>query len=125
MVFPRIKAAILDRINFNNLEQLEAVVILVTTSVSFAAAGAQFDEAFPDEDASTKVANGIIDLSDAFAELASEEKNQFIKDAFAAIFTGATPEQEVAGENLFAAGLDFDVAAKKVNALFSTPVVSE
>lgn len=118
MVAEKIKDLILSRIEFPDPEVLAAVEALATSAAGLASTGDQFDDVNPGGSADT-VANGALNLADAFASVASPDKNALVKQAFNDIFTAPTPEQEVAGEALFGAALDFDIAANNLNNLLT------
>lgn len=120
MISEKIKSLILGRIDFANAEVLEAVENLATASADLATAGEQYDDVFP-EGSGDAAADGALNLADAFAAVANPDKIAFVKEAFNAVYYSTTPEQETAGEALFAAALDLDLAANKINELL-TPV---
>lgn len=118
MVAAKIKDLILNRIDFPDQEVLVAVEKLATSAGTLASAGDQFDDVNPGDSGDT-VATGALNLADAFADVATPDKNALIKKAFNDIYSAATPEQESAGEALFSAALDFDIAANELNDLLA------
>ena len=120
MISANIRALILERIEFPNPEVLAKVEALSSAAATLAAAGEDYDDVIVEGDADADtVAAGILGLADSFAEVASPEKNQKVKDFFASVFTSSTPEKEQAGETLFNAALDFTLAANAINDLFT------
>lgn len=115
----KVRDLILARIDFNTPAALAVVEKFATATADLANAGNEFDDVNPN-DASATVAQGALDLADAFAAVATPDKNEFVKKAFNEIYAAATPEQEAAGEALFSAALDFNIAANALNALLTT-----
>lgn len=124
MVSDKIKALILNRIDFADDELRDAVEDLTTAAAALASAGDQFDDVFPN-DSGDAVADGVLTLADAFADVAAPDKNEVVKKAFRDVYSATTPEQEAAGEALFAAGLDFDLAANALNDFIDSRQVTE
>lgn len=124
MVADKIKSLILARIDFPDQEVLDAVENLATAAGTLASAGDQFDDVNPG-DSGDAVATGALNLADAFAAVATPDKNAVVKQAFNDIYAAATPEQEAAGEALFSAALDFDIAANALNDLLTERLVDE
>lgn len=115
----KVRALILAGLDFNNTDQLAAIETLATASAVLADAGNEFDDVNPAGSADS-IAQGALDLAEAFSKVADPDKNTFVKSAFNQVFSADTPESEAAGESLFAAALDFNIAASAVNALFTT-----
>lgn len=118
MIADKIKSLILERVDFPDQEVLAAVEALVTAAAALASTGDQFDDVNPGGSADV-VANGALNLANAFASVANPDKNALVKAAFNDIFTASTPEQETAGEALFASALDLDIAANTLNAILT------
>lgn len=117
--YEKVRTLILEVIDFNNPDQLAAIEALANASADLANAGNEFDDVNPAGSADS-IAQGALDLAGAFSKVAAPDKNAFVKQAFAQVFSADTPEKEAAGEALFSAALDFNIAANAVNALFMT-----
>ena len=124
MISEKIKDLILARINFPDQEVLNAVEALAASAGALGSDGYQFDDVFPDG-SGDGIANGVLKLADAFADIATTDKAAAVKQAFIDVFSAPTPEQEAAGEKLMASALDFDIAANSLNTLLANRLNDE
>lgn len=114
MIAEKIRELLLSGIDFPSPDVLSAVEGTVTAAATLASAGDQFDDLFPAGSAD-EVAHGVLDLAAAFAKVSDPDKNALVKEAFNKVYSAASPDQEAAGEALFASALDFNIAAGKLN----------
>lgn len=109
----------LDTVDFTN-DDLEVLVEAVASKNAdlFRAALLFEQNTPPDEDLET-VGAGIVTLAATFGVFYSQltgDQVARLRQAFADVYTSATPEAEKAGEALFNACVDFIAAAKALNA---------
>lgn len=118
MLSEKIALKIQERTEFVN-DELEAAVEGVTTATaSLVKAGIDFDTVTGGNSDSEAVADSIVDLASefgiAFPNLQPAQVAR-VKGLFADVYTAPTPEAEAAGEAIFNATVDFDIAVQKVN----------
>lgn len=121
MLKERIGQLLLDKIDFQD-DAVESVVEgLLANAMDLSAKADEF-EALAATDTLEEVANGIIDLADAFddAELTPAKKEKVI-GAFRKIFNSPTEELEEAGVALFEATLNLGVSARQAADFFDQP----
>ena len=120
----RIRTLTTDKIDFVN-DEVEAVVDNITTAALTLDDAADAFTLLAGEDLNQEeIANGLVDLADLFDSVnLSPEQRLRIDGVVTALLKTGTPEQIAAAKVLFAAALDYGIAAKTTNDYFNKPVV--
>lgn len=128
MLSEKIAALVLLRTDFVN-DEFEAVIEeVVTTNSTLVKASFEFEQLAGDNADLVTVAENIVDFASEFGTAfpnLSKAQAARVKTLYASVFTSVTPEIEAAGEAVFNATIDFDMAVQvanvKANELLATP----
>lgn len=119
----RIRTLTTDKIDFAN-DEVEAVVDgIVTASLTLDDAADAFTVLAGEDVDQEEIAGALVDLADIFddANLTPEQRTK-LDGVVNSLLKSGTTEQREAAKVLFAAALDFGLAAKAANAYFDAPV---
>lgn len=121
MLKQKISQLLLDKIDFQDEAAEGTVENLLSAALDLSTKADEF-EAMAANDTLEEVADGVIDLADAFddADLTPDKKEKVL-GAFRKIFNSPTEELETAGVALFEATLNLGIAARQAADFFDQP----